>query len=539
MTYNYANRRAGVLLVTGGLGIIGRDLVPRLIAAGHRLRLVLRSANGQSAEQRLAEFLDEVGLPANAAEAVAGDLGSHNLGLDRQAVGRVVDSVYSILHIAGSTRFDATADGEPFATNVAGTRRLLEFAERTGIGHFLHVSTAYVAGRVTRSVDPADTHRPSLFTNAYEKSKWQGEQLGRAFAERTGATLTILRPGIVVGRHDDGSIHRFNGLYRVLRTLDTLRARWTDRHKGQAADLGLVLPGRANYTPAVVPLDWCGRLMAAIIDDPACHGQTWPILHPAPPTVRELRDWVDAALEMHMGWISDEPDAPQPDSDNVWQRAFDGQVESLRQYFGPGPTFQLGLTAGLIERLGLTPPPLDAAYCERLLAYGRARRWGRSDATLTSAVRQPAEGDFAAVYFQRFLPERMPHSTVARVAAMTVTMGFAVDGAGRWDLTFNAGRLTAIHVGGRREAPDVLYRLEHATLAEVIDGHISPQGAFLDDRVRIEGDVELALKLAMIFNQFMVEHPTTVAELRNLSDTDVSPGRAASAIRVSAKEDAQ
>jgi nucleoside-diphosphate-sugar epimerase len=236
----------GLLLITGGLGIVGRELVARLLGAGAAVRLLLRPRQGLGAGGRLAQFLAAEGLAGAAAEAIEGDLTLPGLGLGSGQAERAAHGVSAVVHVAGSTQFDATRDGEPFASNVQGTARVLEFAERFGIGRFHHVSTAYVAGRVSGTINPDDARRPPLFTNAYEKSKWQGEQLARRFAARTGATLTIHRPGIVVGRWADGSIHRFNGLYRVLRTLDTMRQRWRGGREGDGGVvLPLVLPGRS------------------------------------------------------------------------------------------------------------------------------------------------------------------------------------------------------------------------------------------------------------------------------------------------------
>ncbi|MCG3179780.1 MAG: hypothetical protein BIFFINMI_02124 [Phycisphaerae bacterium] len=508
-----------VLLATGGLGIVGRELCARLLRAGRRLRLLIRPADSRTADQRLADFLADEDLAGADARAVPADLAVADLGMDRAQADAALAGVSTLLHVAGSTQFDPTADGEPFATNVQGTARVLSLAERYGIAHVHHVSTAYVAGRVTGTVDPDDARRPHLFTNAYEKSKWQGEQLVRQFAARTSAVVTIHRPGIVVGRWSDGAVHGFTGLYRVLRTLDTMRSRWRSQGRPAPIRLPLVLPGRVAYTPAVVPLDWAATLMAAIVNDPACADGVWPILHPAPPTVLQLRDWTNRALEMDVGCIADEPGTPSPDPQNVWQRVFDGQVDQLRQYFGPGPLFTLGATGGLIARLGLTPPTLDEAYLSRLIDYARSRQWGRRPAARPAANDAPDATDdgFPRRYFEGFLPRRMPDSIVARVAAMTVTMGFEITGSGggRWDLSFDAGRLTGVLAGGRGAPPDVLYRLDGRTLGEVIDGQRSPQAAFLDDRVSIDGDMELALKLAMIFQQFMNECPTTVEQLES------------------------
>jgi uncharacterized protein YbjT (DUF2867 family) len=105
------------VLVTGGTGALGRDLVVALRSAGHRARVMSRRAG-------------------TGADWVQGDLATGK-GLDI-----AVADMEAVVH-AG------TAAAQPWrlrATDVNGTRRLLEAAKRAHVKHFVYVSIVGMEG---------------------------------------------------------------------------------------------------------------------------------------------------------------------------------------------------------------------------------------------------------------------------------------------------------------------------------------------------------------------------------------------------------
>ena len=105
------------VLVTGGTGALGRDVVIALRSLGHRARVLSRK-------------------PGTGADWVKGDLATGS-GLDR-----AVADMETIIH-AGS------AAAQPWrlrATDVKGTRRLLEVAKRAHVKHFVYISIVGMEG---------------------------------------------------------------------------------------------------------------------------------------------------------------------------------------------------------------------------------------------------------------------------------------------------------------------------------------------------------------------------------------------------------
>jgi hypothetical protein len=58
----------------------------------------------------------------------------------------------------------------------------------------------------------------------------------------------------------------------------------------------------------------------------------------------------------------------------------------------------------------------------------------------------------------------------------------------------------------------VTYRLGPATFDAVVSGRLTPQQAFFEQQIEVTGDLETALKLAVLFGHFLEEvraHTTT------------------------------
>jgi len=111
------------ILVTGGTGTLGRRVVPRLLAAGHDVRVLSRRAH-EAADGRARETGDgRAGNTADGAEYVTGDL-LKNEGIEAAVAGAGI-----IVHCAGGRKDDDVA-----------TRNLVAAASRAGKPHLVFIS---------------------------------------------------------------------------------------------------------------------------------------------------------------------------------------------------------------------------------------------------------------------------------------------------------------------------------------------------------------------------------------------------------------
>lgn len=105
------------VLVTGGTGALGREVVKRLMDSGHRARILSRRA-------------------AEGDDWAQGDIAT-GAGLEL-----AVKDVDAIIHAAS----DAVSPRKYRATDVLGTRRLLAMAREAGVRHVVYISIVGMEG---------------------------------------------------------------------------------------------------------------------------------------------------------------------------------------------------------------------------------------------------------------------------------------------------------------------------------------------------------------------------------------------------------
>jgi dTDP-glucose 4,6-dehydratase len=177
------------ILVTGGCGFIGSNLVRLLLAQGHTVLNVdkLTYSGNRSSLRDLETHPAYEWLQADITDAAAME----------QAFSRFKPQ--AVMHLAAESHVDRSIDhpGEFIQTNVVGTYMLLEAARRYTSGpgapesfRFLHVSTDEVFGSLGpegafRETTPYDPHSP------YSASKAASDHLARAWKTTYGLPVLV------------------------------------------------------------------------------------------------------------------------------------------------------------------------------------------------------------------------------------------------------------------------------------------------------------------------------------------------------------
>ena len=331
-------RDRGAVLLTGATGLLGRYLVRDLAAAGVPLAVLVRPSGRKTAADRVAALLDDwqarTGRRPAAPKVLPGDLHADGLGLSAGDRAWVADHCGAVLHNAASLAFQTGHDGEPFASNVGGTEKVLDLCRDAGVRTFHHVSTAYVAGLRTGVVMEADRDAGQTPANVYEESKLQAERLVEAARDVGDLDVTTcLRPSIIVGDSRTGFTTTFHGFYAFLRVVHLIAR--AQRESGEAGTLRLTLAGQERKH--FVPVDWVSAATAAVVADPAKHGGTYHLTPPAPISFEDMRTAVRAATGV--GPISFEGSGAELDDPTDLERVFYEQTTLYSSYWRNDPTF--------------------------------------------------------------------------------------------------------------------------------------------------------------------------------------------------------
>lgn len=183
-----------VIVVTGGRGFIGANLVASLVARGERVRVLDddRAANPDA-------VIDGV-------ELVVADV------CDPSAVGDAFAGARVVIHLAAAGNVAQSVE-DPFANfevNARGTLVALDAARRAGVSRFVFASTGgALVGDAEPPVDEDSVPRP---ISPYGASKLAGEGYLHAFRGSYGLDTVALRFANVYGprsAHKRGAVTRF------------------------------------------------------------------------------------------------------------------------------------------------------------------------------------------------------------------------------------------------------------------------------------------------------------------------------------------
>ena len=173
------------VLVTGGTGFVGANLVRELLTDGHSVRVLARPGGDRRA------------LEGCAVDIVEGDL------LDAASLRSAVAGARHVYHVAADYRLWAPDPQALYRANVDGTRYLLAAAAEAGAERIVYTSTVGVVG-IPKDGTPGDETTPVSLADmvgAYKASKFLAERVADEWAAR-GAPIVIVNPSAPIGPWD-------------------------------------------------------------------------------------------------------------------------------------------------------------------------------------------------------------------------------------------------------------------------------------------------------------------------------------------------
>ncbi|MCC7124424.1 MAG: NAD-dependent epimerase/dehydratase family protein [Acidobacteria bacterium] len=277
--------------VTGATGFLGSEITKQLITRGHQVVALVR-------DPARATLLRALGVSVH-----EGDI------TQRDSLRAPMTGVDGVFHCAAWYKV-----GEPsrlaYATNVLGTRHVLETMRDLGIARGVYTSTVAVFSD-TRGEVPDETYRydgPHL--SHYDRTKWQAHYQVAQPMIAEGLPLVIVMPGLVYGPGDTSGMR--TALVDLLRQRlpftprrtafcwghveDTARGHIEAMERGVPGEAYIIAGPRHTFEEAFDTVASLAKVRR-------------PLLHPGPRAMRAV-----ARVTSLAEWLVDLPPALTPEA---------------------------------------------------------------------------------------------------------------------------------------------------------------------------------------------------------------------------------
>ncbi|GAB3871196.1 hypothetical protein GCM10029964_007070 [Kibdelosporangium lantanae] len=331
-------------LVTGATGLIGRNLVQRLLAdpTAERVWLVVRAGS----QQRLATLVRSWPNPSHVT-TVVGDISRPGLGISERELTTLRGRVDHVIHLAAL--YDLAADDEEsVAANVDGTRHVIELAEDIEAGCLHHVSSVAVAGDHEGEFTPDMFDVGQRLPTPYHRTKFESERLVRT---QEAVPWRVYRPAVVVGHSVTGEMDKVDGPYYFFPALARLAS---------LPSVPVLAPDIGDTN--IVPVDYVAEALARLVNSPGLDFRTFHLVNPRPQSARSVYNaFARAAGAPRVVWELDS--------------RLSGPMVSLARMWEYLPGFTLARDA-VLDRLGIPPAVLSTLTFPSRFTPRRSRGCG-------------------------------------------------------------------------------------------------------------------------------------------------------------------
>jgi nucleoside-diphosphate-sugar epimerase len=185
------------ILVTGGLGFIGHNVVADLCNRGHTVRII-----DNQTDYGVIPFAELNFILAERRKKIPANVLIHQIDVESSAVNFVFEQFRPevIVHLASFPRQQIVNANPQAGSRVMseGLLNLLELATKFKTERFIYASSSMVYGSFERAKEDSECNP----IGQYAILKLTGEQLVRDYSRRTGMSHVIVRPSAVYGPLD-------------------------------------------------------------------------------------------------------------------------------------------------------------------------------------------------------------------------------------------------------------------------------------------------------------------------------------------------
>lgn len=187
-----------MILVTGGSGLVGAELIKQLLAKNKKVKAIYHRTPIDKNLQHSNLIIEQTDI------------------LDVVSLEEIMEGVTEIYHCAGMVSFSPEDRERLYKINVEGTANLVNAALHAQVKKIVHVSSVAALGRIRKDqiVTEKMEWTKETSNSIYGHSKYLGEmEVWRGQAE--GLNSVVVNPSIILGAGDwtEGSTKIFKSVY--------------------------------------------------------------------------------------------------------------------------------------------------------------------------------------------------------------------------------------------------------------------------------------------------------------------------------------
>ncbi len=252
------------ILITGGCGFIGTNLVKYLADRGNQIRILDNLSIGKAENLKQLQSQDS---RLSTVDLIIGDI------RDQGEVSQAVKGMDAVVHLAAHTSVVESLEKpkEDWEVNVNGTLNLLEACRQNGVAKFIFASSNAVVGEQTPPIDEMKVPRP---LSPYGASKLAGEALCSSYYHSFGLKTVPLRFANCYGPYSD---HKTSVVSRFIK--------WAKEEQS------LIIYGDGNQTRDFVHVDdVCQAIYLSLVAEDSVFGEVFQIASGTESSINELTE---------------------------------------------------------------------------------------------------------------------------------------------------------------------------------------------------------------------------------------------------------